>query len=126
MFKLHQRKRSDDRPTFVGDVLRGETTLDRIDDYIDRWHDAPMGSPDSSMELHEFLGMTWEEYRLWGERPESLRFIVAAHRARKPVREILYADRALGAAARSSNKTDAERVLAWLKSRGRIGKIADR
>ncbi|MFE9918541.1 hypothetical protein ACFYPG_25630 [Micromonospora sp. NPDC005553] len=121
MFKLLQRKRSDDRSTFVDDVLRGAATLDQIDDYIDRWHDSPAGSPASSMELHEFLGMTWEEYRTWGERPESLRFIMAAHRARKPLPEILRADRALGAAARSSNTTDAEQVLAWLKSRGRIG-----
>ncbi|SCG58628.1 hypothetical protein [Micromonospora rifamycinica] len=125
MFKLIQRKRSDDRSNFIDDVLRGKATLDQIDDYIDRWHDAPDGSPAASVELHEFLGMTWEEYRLWGERPESLRFTVAARRANKPVSDILRSDRALGAAARSSSKTDAELVLTWLKSRGRIGKIAD-
>lgn len=29
------------------------------------WHDAPAGSPAAGKQLHEFLGMTWEEYQRW-------------------------------------------------------------
>ncbi|MFG1674130.1 hypothetical protein [Micromonospora sp. NPDC049282] len=119
MFKLLQRNRANDRSTFMDDVLRGHATLDEIDEYIERWHDATDGSQAASMELHEFLGMTWEEYRLWGERPESLRFTVAARRAKRPVADILRTN-LLGAAARSSDTTDAELVLDWLKAKGRI------
>ncbi|GAB3816653.1 hypothetical protein GCM10027605_66050 [Micromonospora zhanjiangensis] len=119
MFKLVPQQQVDDRPTFIDDVLSGRTTLDAIDDYIARWHEAPDRSYAAAMELHEFLGMTWDEYRLWGERPESLRFTVAARRAQRPVAEILRTN-LTGAAARSNDTTDAERVLAWLKSRGRI------
>ncbi|MFG1953154.1 hypothetical protein [Micromonospora sp. NPDC048830] len=120
MFKLLQRKRPDDRSTFIDDVLDGKATLDEIDDYIERWHEAPEHSRAASMELHDFLGMTWEEYRLWGERPESLRFTVAARRAKRPVAEVLRANLMMGAAARSSDATDAEQVLAWLQAKGRI------
>lgn len=33
-----------------------------IDDYIDRWHNS-----NSKKELHEFLGLTKEEYKKWVE-----------------------------------------------------------
>lgn len=34
-----------------------------IDDAIDAWHES-----DSNLELHEWLGMTWEKYRRFVER----------------------------------------------------------
>jgi hypothetical protein len=33
---------------------------DFIDELIDEWH-----AGDSPLPLHEYLGMTWEEYKLW-------------------------------------------------------------
>jgi len=33
-----------------------------IDDYIDEWHNG-----DSNKELHEYLGMTWDEYKIYLE-----------------------------------------------------------
>ena len=42
-----------------------------IDDAIDRWHNGASKAP-----LHEFLGMTWEEYARWaetGKEPEEKR-----------------------------------------------------
>jgi hypothetical protein len=34
-------------------------TNDDIDDMIDAWHDS---GPEEKRSLHEYLGMTWEEY----------------------------------------------------------------
>ncbi len=33
----------------------------KLDDLIDEWHE----SPEDGTSLHEFLGMTWEEYAIW-------------------------------------------------------------
>lgn len=45
--------------SFMQRLERGEQSLD-IDDFIDEWHDGPYDS-----QLHEFLGMTHEEYVSW-------------------------------------------------------------
>lgn len=39
-----------------------KVTLDDIDDYIDSWHDG-----DSKLTLHEYLGLTWEQYKKYVE-----------------------------------------------------------
>ncbi len=48
--------------TFLDDVHAGRIHPDRIDDYIDRWHDEP--SP-FGPKLHTYLGLTWEQYKTW-------------------------------------------------------------
>jgi len=108
------------RSTFIDDVLAGRALAADIHDYIARWHDAPDESPEAQLELHEYLGMSWEDYRLWAERPSSLRFVLAARREHKPVPVFLEQVRLVGAAARSSDVNEAERVLQWLKDQGRI------
>ncbi len=30
---------------------------------VEEWHDLPFGSPGSDVTLHEYLGMTWEQYK---------------------------------------------------------------
>ncbi len=50
--------------SFMDDLRAGVTTVDQIDDYIDRWHDNP--NP-SGPPLHTFLGLTWGEYKRWAE-----------------------------------------------------------
>jgi hypothetical protein len=47
--------------------LVGEAGPEEIDDYVDIWHSSPDG-----LELHEFLGMSKEEYALWLRNPEVL------------------------------------------------------
>lgn len=111
------------RVTFVDDVLAGRSIVSEIDDYIDRWHDLPDSRPEAALELHDYLGLDWEEYRLWGEHPESLRFTFAARRADLPVEQVL--KQAVGVAARSEDQSDALRVLRWLKDRGRIEDLPD-
>jgi hypothetical protein len=40
---------------------------DRIDDAVARWHETNW-SPALAIELHEYLGWTWDEYRAYTER----------------------------------------------------------
>lgn len=46
--------------SFFSLYMRGEVSRFLVDDYIDKWH-----SGFSSQTLHDFLGMTWEEYTHW-------------------------------------------------------------
>ncbi|OQW92292.1 MAG: hypothetical protein BWK78_02115 [Thiotrichaceae bacterium IS1] len=59
---------------FIRSCQRGEALPDDIDDFIDDWHDH-----DYAMELHEFLGMSWEEYRGWVANPNTLPQIIEVH-----------------------------------------------
>lgn len=113
--------KTDHRPdTFVDRVLSGRARAKDIDDYVSAWHSADEDSIAAVLELHEYLGLTWDEYCLWVEHPESLRFIIAARRAKQPVEEVLSQTRLAGAAARSSEHSEAAKVLQWLVERGRI------
>jgi hypothetical protein len=86
-----------------------------IDDYVDEWHD----SPDDLGPLHQFLGLTKGEYSLWVERPESIRFIIAARRAGvTPQRAHDLSSVAL--AARAKDDSEAASVLDWLIKTGRV------
>ncbi|MFN5725162.1 MAG: hypothetical protein ACK48D_00175 [Pseudanabaena sp.] len=55
--------------SFIEKCISGDASLDEIDDYIDEWHDS---DSDINLELHEFLGMSWEEYSLWAVKPSLL------------------------------------------------------
>lgn len=101
--------------TFVSAVLAGDALLRDVDDWIDSWHDS-----DSPNELHEFLGMSWEEYRLWAEQPASLRFILAAHKNDLDVDAVQEVASLAAAAARSTNEPEAVQVIEWLRKTGRL------
>ena len=58
---------------FLDRCLSGDALIEDIDDYIDDWHQS-----DSDQSLPEFLGMTRNEYRLWGKDPNCLPYIVSA------------------------------------------------
>jgi hypothetical protein len=53
--------------TFVDDFLAGRVTAEQIDEYVEEWH-----SSDTGMGLHEYLGLTWDEYRAWVRDPDRL------------------------------------------------------
>ena len=55
--------------TFVEKITKG-LNVD-IDDEIEIWHES-----DSDLELHEWLGLTWEEYCLFGKNPDALEKIL--------------------------------------------------
>lgn len=101
---------------FIERCISGDAFLDEIDDYIDAWHDDDTLE---NVELHEYLGMTWQEYSLWVTNPNILGLIVDSRRKGQtlenaPIQEI----QAL--AARASSKEEAQRVMSWLQ---RIGKL---
>jgi hypothetical protein len=102
----------------VDDLLAGRATLEDVEDYVDRWHES-----DDHRELHEFLGLDWDEYALWAERPHTLRHIVFARREGMSVEEVLrrYAsEREPLVAARARDTAEAREVLDWLKQTGRL------
>lgn len=63
---------------FIPLALMGKVMIDDIDDFVDAWHASPAGMP-----LHEFLGMSPEEYSVWLHSPESLSSIIAGRRLKQ-------------------------------------------
>ena len=55
-------------------LIEGLVTESEIDDYVDRWHEDER----IKYSLHEYLGMSWDEYSLWTTKPSSLSSIVFA------------------------------------------------
>lgn len=107
--------------TFVDLALSGAVTLDDIDDFVDTWHQGGTGQ-----ELHDFLGLTWEEYALWVEQPAALRFILFARRHEEPLQDVLkqFAGpeelRGEPVAARAADREEAQAVRSWLIQTGRM------
>src|SRR6478609_2243589 len=101
--------------TFVGACLAGSAFLEDVDDWVDGWHES-----DSEASLDEYLGFTESEGALWAERPESLRFIVAAHRYNAPVATVLESRDDFALAARAGGSDKAAAVLDWLRKTGRV------
>lgn len=108
---------------FIELVLSGRALLQDIDRFVADWHESPEDSYAARMELHDFLGLSWNEYRLWVEKPESLRFTLMSRRRGIPLEDILESNNPnLQVAARSTNSKNAQEVYDWLVSVGRIGK----
>ena len=59
--------------SFMKMCLSGEALPDEIDDFVDRWHES-----DGDLSIHEFLGMTREEYLDWVKDPDVLARILDA------------------------------------------------
>lgn len=102
--------------TFLDRYLNGEVLSEDIDDFIDIWHQNPAGK-----EIYEFLGMSEKEYALWLRDPDTLPQIVRARRAGLPLEVVLRAAlEEFPIAARSANAIKIDRLLHWLKQRGKI------
>lgn len=106
--------------TFVNQVLRGRAFYSDIDDWVDIWHDADDESPVAKMALHEFLGMSTGEYALWIERPEALRFIIAARKTETSTDTVEMLNQVAAAAARAKDDGEAANVIHWLQQTGRL------
>lgn len=57
--------------SFMDDYRAGRVTAADIDDYVGKWHTTP----DDRVPLAQYLGLTWNEFRRWGERSELPRFL---------------------------------------------------
>ena len=64
---------------FIQLCINKKATPEQIDDYIDKWHDSL-----SWRELHDYLGMTWEEYGVWTQNPDKLQEIINNSNFNKP------------------------------------------
>jgi hypothetical protein len=103
--------------SFIEKCINGDASLDEIDDYIDEWHDS---DSDINLELHEFLGMSWEEYSLWAVKPKFLAWIINARRKGVISSETKFLQESQPLAARSSNTKESLESINWLKSMGKI------
>ena len=75
-------------PSFFDLYSRGEATADQIDDFVGRWHeDEEPWAKD--MALHEYLGLSEQEYQVWVYDRDALPQILAARRERQPLREVI-------------------------------------
>ena len=107
-------------PTFFDLYSRGQALADEIDDFVDRWH---RGSDPQARELplHEYLGLTLDEYELWVQDPDILPQVLVARRESRPLEEVMndYLDE-LPVAARATDAATVRALKAWLaKRRGR-------
>lgn len=101
---------------FIRSCIAGEVLLEEIDDYVEDWHEGRAGL---DQELHEFLGMNWEEYSMWVTNPSILPYIISARRRRVTLAEELEMDR-VAMAARAGSAMEALRVEKWLRGLGKI------
>jgi hypothetical protein len=102
---------------FIQLCLEGHALLDEIDDYVDRWHDS-----DSTLELHEFLGMTLQEYAAWVKCPDMLAAIVTGRKRRESFLDIYGEFQNERIAARGVSPADVTEVVRALKCKEKIKK----
>ncbi|MSO99558.1 MAG: hypothetical protein EXR07_00690 [Acetobacteraceae bacterium] len=104
-------------PTFFDLYSHGLALPDEIDDFIDRWHEDA-SSRASSLPLHEFLGLTRDEYEIWVLDPDVLPHVLIARREARPLPEVMsqYLD-AFPLAARASDIATIKALRSWLAKR---------
>ncbi|QVX17718.1 hypothetical protein DB356_25075 [Pseudomonas congelans] len=62
---------------FLELYLKGDVVEEDIHRFVEGWHED---RDCAGIELHEYLGMSWEEYRVWVATPAALAFILAARK----------------------------------------------
>ncbi len=75
-------------PSFFDLYSRGEVSPNDVDDFVDRWHDdqEPWAR---DLGLHEYLGMTHEEYEVWLCDPLALPSILQARQSGRTLVDIM-------------------------------------
>ena len=71
-------------PTFIDDVVAGKASYDDLESHVDQWHDGN----GFDVEIHEYLGLTKEQYFKWagdddGFKPEFDALVKELKTARK-------------------------------------------
>lgn len=99
---------------FIDLCLSGDAFLDEIDDYIDQWHEGE----GEDLELHEFLGMSEEEYNLWLKCPKQLATIVSARERSISIEEAMN-DEVYELVARADKADQISRIKEWLAKKGK-------
>lgn len=101
--------------SFIDLCLSGDVLEDEIDGFVDSWHE----DESTDLELHEYLGMSWDEYSVWATRPSILPFILSA-RNKGTTFDVELNQERLALAARAETAEEAKRIESWLKLIGKI------
>ncbi len=70
--------------SFFDLYCHGEATADEIEDYVGRWHRSPEPAA-KDLPLHDYLGLTREEYEVLLYDPDALPQILAARESHRPL-----------------------------------------
>jgi len=102
--------------TFLDLCLAGRVTPDKVDDFVDRWHETPGGR-----ELHDYLGMTTEEYSPWLRVPDALPYIIAARREMTSLADaVARGCQELRRTAPVHDESRITRLEEWLSAKGEL------
>lgn len=101
--------------TFVDLCLNGEALLSDIDEFVESWHSSETGAS-----LHEYLGLSWDEYALWVEKPQVLRFIMYSRKNDVCLAKATSQMEQPSVAARAANHEELAEVFEWLKGKGML------
>ncbi|HVY30952.1 MAG TPA: hypothetical protein VHB79_30540 [Polyangiaceae bacterium] len=88
-----------------------------FDDFVARWHESG-----SDEEIHEWLGLTAEEYALIVEKPAWIRAVLMARVSGIPLRQavLMASDAASSLAARGIPQSEIPKIREWLRETGRL------
>ncbi|RFP16625.1 hypothetical protein D0T25_18390 [Duganella sp. BJB488] len=99
--------------SFIEKCLAHEATPEDIDDYIELWHQNPGDQP-----LHEYLGMTRNEYALWIVNAAILPTLLNIRSKHQSMDQLLAEfDHQFPATAKSTSPSGAMALMKWLKVR---------
>ena len=65
-------------PTFVEDLLQSDAIIEDFDDYVERWH--ALSDNEEAPNLHDYLGISFEEYVAVCRDRNAWHLVVAARR----------------------------------------------
>lgn len=68
-------------PSFMTLALNGNVLSDEIEDFVESWH-----ASDANSDIHDFLGMTFEEYSLWASDANMIDLILEARHQHEPLK----------------------------------------
>jgi hypothetical protein len=107
-------------PTFFDLYSQGQALPDEIDDFIDIWHEGA-DQRAKSLPLHEYLGLTMDEYGLWVQDPDTLPQILVARRESRPLAEVMndYVNE-LPLADRAADDATVKALRAWLANQQKL------
>ena len=98
---------------FIDRCLSGEVLLEDIDDFVAEWHMSDVGAP-----IHDYLGMTQEEYFLWVEDPKVLPDIVNSRHYAVPIADLAAMHNTVSMAARSDDGGNPRDLIEWIEHSG--------
>lgn len=101
---------SDRNASFIDLCVSGNALPDEIDIYIDQWHDV-----DTDLSLHEWLGLSWDEFSAVTANKKILTHIITARRNGKDYLDEYERALKLPIAARTDQIEDAIKLIKKLR-----------